>query len=85
MEHLILKTIFRCIKDKQIIRSRSSQHGFTNGKSCLTNLINFYDEMTRLADEGRAVTVVYLDYSRAFDTVSHEILIENLLMYGLDE
>jgi len=83
MEKLILKTISGHIKDKKI--TRSSQHRFIKGKSCLTNLINLCDEMTGLVDEGRAVDVVYLDFSKAFDTVSHKILIERLLMYGLDE
>ncbi|GAB0186703.1 mitochondrial enolase superfamily member 1 [Grus japonensis] len=83
MEQLILETISRHIKDKKIITS--SQHGFTKGKSCLTNLINFQDEMTGLVDEGRAVNIVSLDFSKAFDTVSYKILIDKLLMYGLAE
>ena len=48
------------VEEKKVIRS--SQHGFTKGKSCLTNLIACYDDMTRWADEGRAVDVVYLDF-----------------------
>ena len=51
----------------------------------MTNLINFYDEMTGLVDEGRAVDIVYLDLRKAFDTVFHKILTDKLLMYGLDE
>jgi len=48
---------------------RPSQHGFLKGRSCLTNLISFYDQVTRLGDEGKAVDVVYPDFSKAFDTV----------------
>ncbi|GAB0180757.1 mitochondrial enolase superfamily member 1 [Grus japonensis] len=50
-----------------------------------TNLIAFYDGMTSWVGEGRAVDVVYLDFSKAFDTVSHNILVSKLRKCGLDE
>ena len=40
--------------------------------------------MTRLLDEGKAVDVVYLDFSKAFDTVPHSILMEKLAAHSLD-
>ena len=73
MEQIISGAIMGQLKANQGIRP--SQHGFTNGRSCLTNLISFYDKMTRLVDEGRAVNVIYLDFSKAFDTVPHNILV----------
>ncbi|PKU35728.1 rna-directed dna polymerase from mobile element jockey- hypothetical protein [Limosa lapponica baueri] len=83
MERLVLGIISKHMEEKKAIRS--SQHGSTKGKSCLTNLIAFYDGMTGWIDEGRAVDVVYLDFSRAFDTVSHSILISKLRKCGLEE
>ncbi|GAB0205958.1 mitochondrial enolase superfamily member 1 [Grus japonensis] len=82
MEQLILGVINKHVEEKVI---GSGQHGFTKGKSRLTNLIAFYDGMTSWVDEGRAVDVVYLDFSKAFDTVSHNILVSKLRKCGLDE
>ncbi|XP_009950930.1 PREDICTED: uncharacterized protein LOC104347561 [Leptosomus discolor] len=73
MEHLILETI------------KHSQHGFTKGKYCLTNLIRIYNEMTVLADEGKAVNIFCLDCSKVFDIGLQKNLIEKLLKYGLYE
>ena len=70
------------IQDNQVIRP--SQRGFMKGRSCLTNLISFHDKVTCLVDEGKAVDVVYLDFSKAFDTISHNILLEKLAAHGLD-
>jgi len=83
MEQLILEAIIKQVEEKKVIRS--SQHGFTKGKSCLTNLITFYGGMTGWVDEGRAMDVVYLDFSKAFHTVSLNILLGKLRKYGLDE
>ncbi|KAK4818760.1 hypothetical protein QYF61_018932 [Mycteria americana] len=68
MEQIILSAITWHVQDNQVIRP--SQHGFMKGRSCLTNLMSFYDKVTRLVDEAKAVDVVYLDFSKAFDTHS---------------
>ncbi|TRZ09732.1 hypothetical protein HGM15179_017378 [Zosterops borbonicus] len=69
MEQLILEANSKHMEDKVI----SSQHGFNKGTSCLTNVIAFYDETTGWIDVRKGVDIVYLDFSKAFDTVSHDI------------
>ena len=64
MEQFILEVISRYV-DKKVIGN--SQHGFTKGRSCFTNLIASYDGVTGWVDEGTSVDVVYLDLSKAFD------------------
>ncbi|KAK4821355.1 LOW QUALITY PROTEIN: hypothetical protein QYF61_018893 [Mycteria americana] len=58
MEQIILSAIMQHVQDKQVIGP--SQHGFMKGRSCLTNLISFYNKVTCLVDDGRLILLVKL-------------------------
>lgn len=82
MERLVLDTFYNQVEEKKVIRR--SQHGFSKGKSCLTNLVAFYD-MTDWVDGRREMDVLYLDFSKTFDILFHSILVMKLGKYGIDE
>lgn len=79
MGHTGLVTFSKHSKEKKVIVS--SKHGFTNRKLCLTDLIACYNLLTGLVVEWRALNVVYPDFSKAFNTGLHNILIYNLMTY----
>ena len=60
-----------------------SQHGFLRARSCLTNLLCFFEEMTKWVDEGSRVDVINLDFQKAFDKVPHQRLILKLKSHGM--
>ena len=61
----------------------NAQHGFREGRSCLTNLLETLEQWTEIIDDGDCVDVAYLDFRKAFDLVSHEHLIYKLSKYGI--
>lgn len=62
-----------------------NQHGFVRGKSTVTNLSKYTNFIANCLDDGTEVHAIYTDFSKAFDTVDHSILIHKLSTVGICE
>ena len=58
--------------------------GFTEGRSCMADLVACYSELTALVEKGRATDVIYLDLYGAFGTVLYNIVVFKVERRGFD-
>ena len=87
----ILMKIFEGVIRKQVTQFltergylNSSQHGFREGRSCLSALLSVYDDLMLMFTESScSVDMIYLDFSRAFDKVDHGVLLHKLRDMGI--
>ncbi len=61
------------------------QNGFREGRSCHLALNNIVDFAKRNLDKKNHVVAVFLDLSKAFDTIDHDLLLNKLNKYGFSD
>ena len=79
MERIIKEKMLAHMKRHKLIAT--SQHGFMPRRSTNTNLITYLDYITKKLDDNQPVDVLYLDFSKAFDKVPHQRLLQKLKCY----
>ena len=60
-----------------------SQHGFRNGRSCVSELLIHYDRIVDILEAGSDADTIYLDFAKAFDKVDHGIVLKKLSLLGI--
>ena len=81
MESLLRDEIVDHLLNNHLIQA--SQHGFTKNKSCATNLLEFLEVVTFEIENGAALDIIYLDFSKAFDKVPKLRLMEKLRAHSI--
>ena len=80
-EKIIYKRILDFLKEHNILYK--NQFGFREKNSTYMAIINLLDCVINSLDEGNMATGIFIDFSKAFDTVNHRILINKLDTYGI--
>ena len=79
---LVMKVFERCIKTSLLSVCEEyldpRQHGFLNNKSCVTQMIPFANDLALTIDTRSRIDVIYFDFAKAFDSVSHDLILSKL-------
>ena len=60
-----------------------TQHGFRFGRPCLSQLLEHYDKITKLMEDGHDVDIIYVDFAKAFDKVDINIAMAKIKSIGI--
>ena len=81
MEKILAKRLIRLLTDNKILFD--FQYGFRKLYSTTLALIEFTDNIRKYLDQGHYCISIFVDVTKAFDTVDHDILLEKMNRYGI--
>ena len=81
LESIIASDLIQFLSDHNLINK--NQHGFLKKHSTITNLLESINDWTLSLSKRNSVAIAYIDFQRAFDTVSHPKLLHKLASYGI--
>lgn len=79
LEHIIHKHILSFLEEHKVLTD--VQHGFRHRFSTCTQLVETVHDLAQAINEGKQTDIVFMDFRKAFDKVSHNKLIHKLEYY----
>ena len=84
---VVLKVFERCIYNRLIDHVHGQiyelQYGFLRGRSTTSQLLHVLHQVLKVLEQRNQVDIVYLDFAKAFDKVSHDLLLVKLHNFGI--
>ena len=81
-EKILRRHVVKFMNDNNLFNE--NQHGFRSGRSCLSQLLEHFDQILDLLESGGNVDVIYLDFSKAFDKLDFKIVLRKIKAMGID-
>ena len=82
MEHILYHSIMEHLNSNNVLNE--NQHGFRSNHSCITQLLALTEDLSFALDHQQQIDVVLLNFSKAFDSVPHQRLLQKLKYYGIN-
>ena len=81
LEHVVSSSIVKHFTNHNILYDL--QHGFREKRSCVTQLVMLVNDLVTSIYNKEQVDLILLDFSKAFDKVSHEKVLVKMHEYGV--
>ena len=81
LEKIVYTWVYKFLQNNKILYN--SQYGFRSEHSCEQATLELIGKVIQAKDKDMHAAALFLDLSKAFDTLNHEVLLKKLERYGI--